>query len=258
MILTCNENKQEHDKNGPSLVRRAVDSDPHDLLGDSAAGVPQNHDDTADLLPQDAEPRNPPTFDLQNMVERIQAGDPVAMEELYRIFSRGVRFYLCRHLGIQEIEDKVHDTFVLIVQAIVRGEVREPERLMGYVRTVVRRQVAAHIDEAIHTRREHIDLETGVPLVDCNANPEQGAIGKEKADLMETVLRRLSRRDREILTRFYIDEQPQEQICEEMNLSETQFRLLKSRAKTRFGELGKKKFLKKPIRSFFVRTSLTA
>jgi hypothetical protein len=35
-------------------------------------------------------------------------------------------------------------------------------------------------------------------------------------------------------------EQPQEQICLEMGLTYNQFRLLKSRAKARFGELGKR------------------
>jgi RNA polymerase sigma-70 factor, ECF subfamily len=35
-------------------------------------------------------------------------------------------------------------------------------------------------------------------------------------------------------------EQSQEQICADMGLSYNQFRLLKSRAKARFGELGKR------------------
>src|SRR5699024_8045939 len=30
------------------------------------------------------------------LVDRIRAGDRDAMDELYRIFSRGVRLYLCR------------------------------------------------------------------------------------------------------------------------------------------------------------------
>ena len=30
------------------------------------------------------------------LVARIQDGDTAAMEELYLMFSRGIRFYLCR------------------------------------------------------------------------------------------------------------------------------------------------------------------
>ncbi len=178
-----------------------------------------------------------------SLVDGIRAGEGSAMEELYRLFYRGVKFYLCRQLGMQELDDKIHDTFVIVVQAIRRGELREPERLMGYVRTVVRRQVAAHIDQVIHNRRETVELDDGVRLADLRGNPEQIAIVDEQADLMTQVLRTISRRDREILTRFYLQEQTQEEICSDMGLSETQFRLLKSRAKQRFGELGRQRLL---------------
>jgi RNA polymerase sigma-70 factor, ECF subfamily len=40
-----------------------------------------------------------------------------------------------------------------------------------------------------------------------------------------------------------------------MALTETQFRLLKSRAKARFGELGKKKLAHNALHAFFLRTS---
>jgi DNA-directed RNA polymerase specialized sigma subunit len=70
---------------------------------------------------------------------------------------------------------------------------------------------------------------------------------------MIKVLRGISRRDREILTRFYLYEQTQEQICDEMNLTETQFRLLKSRAKARFGELGRRRLTRSPLHEIFVR-----
>lgn len=202
---------------------------------------------------------NPPMeLNLQDLVDRIQAGEPSGMEDLYRIFSKGVRFYLCRQLGAQELEDKVHDTFVIVVQAIRRGDLREPDRLMGFIRTVVRRQVAAHIDVAIQTRREHMGIEGGPSLIDASSDPEENYIVQQKAELMEKILGGMPKRDREILTRFYLDEQPQDQICREMSLSETQFRLLKSRAKSRFGELGKKKLFRKPIQSVFLRRSASA
>jgi DNA-directed RNA polymerase specialized sigma24 family protein len=182
--------------------------------------------------------------DWTDLVSRIRSGDDNGMEELYRIFSRGIRYYLCRQLGPQELDDKVHDSFLIVVQAIKRGDLREPDRLMGFIRTVVRRQVAAHIDEVVHSRREEVDMEVGSRIADRRGNPEQNLANRQKAELMRS----------EILTRFYLQEQPQEQICQEMKLTETQFRLLKSRAKDRFGELGKKK-LQRSLLSYIVRIS---
>lgn len=179
------------------------------------------------------------------VVSRIRRNEAQGLEELYRVFSRGIRFYLCRQLNSQDLDDKIHDAFVIVVQAIRRGELREPERLMGFVRTVVRRQVAGYIDEAVTTRRRHADLEPTLPFPDSRSNPEQAAITKQRAELADTVLQGVSRRDREILTRFYLQEQTQEQICRQMHLSDTQFRLLKSRAKARFGELGRRRLRKK-------------
>ncbi len=188
-----------------------------------------------------------------DLVERIQAGDPSGMEDLYRLFSRGVRFYLCRQLGPQELDDKVHDTFLIVVQAIRRGDLREPERLMGFVRTIVRRQVAGHIDSTVQTRKEQVDVECGYDVSDVRNNPEEDAIAEQRREIMTCVLRGVSRRDREILTRFYLLGESQEKICSEMDLTETQFRLLKSRAKARFGELGKQRLQNRSLPSGILR-----
>jgi RNA polymerase sigma-70 factor, ECF subfamily len=190
------------------------------------------------------------------LVTRVQKGESTAMEELYRLFSRGVRFYLCRQLGPQELDDRVHDTFLIVVQAIQRGDLREPERLMGFVRTIVRRQVAAHIELAVQNRRDQAGVACDMALPDARRNPEEKAIGHQNEEIMVQVLKSMSSRDRDILTRFYIQEQSQERICEEMHLTETQFRLLKSRAKARFGELGRRKLQRKSVgpTTFFVRT----
>ena len=189
------------------------------------------------------------------LVNRIQSGETDGLEELYALFSRGIRFYLCRQLGPQELDDKVHDSFVVVVQAIRKGELREPQRLMGFVRTIVRRQVAAHIDRAVQNRREQAEIDSSVRVADPRENPEETAMFSQRKDLIQRVLSELGGRDREILTRFYLHEQSQEQICEEMGLTETQFRLLKSRAKARFGELGKKKLAQRSLHAIFMRTS---
>jgi DNA-directed RNA polymerase specialized sigma24 family protein len=48
------------------------------------------------------------------LVDKIRQNDNTGLEELYRVFSRGVRFYLCRQLGPQDLDDKVHDTFLTL------------------------------------------------------------------------------------------------------------------------------------------------
>ena len=194
-----------------------------------------------------------PQVEWSVLVAQVRAGENSGMEQLYKLFSRGIRYYLCRQLGPQELEDKVHDTFLIVVNAIRRGDLREPERLMGFVRTVVRRQVAAYIEQAVQNRREQADLETGVAVADRKQNPEQEAMLRQKSALMKSALDALSERDRDILVRFYLNEQPQEQICREMDLTETQFRLLKSRAKAKFGEIGKKKLASSGIFSVLMR-----
>jgi RNA polymerase sigma-70 factor, ECF subfamily len=196
-----------------------------------------------------------PGRDWSELVRNIQAGDETGMEQLYAIFSRGIRFFLCRQLGPQELDDRVHDTFLIVVHAIRRGELRDPDRLMGFVRTIVRRQIASYIDAAVQNRREHAEIDAGVTVVDREANPELSAIDEERESIMRRVLSELSRRDREILTRFYLREEPQEQICRDMNLTDTQFRLLKSRAKARFGELGRRRLQGGLLSNFSVRNS---
>ena len=223
-----------------STTSKPVDAAPSDAAGADQA----NHSESIDTR-----------VDWCELVARIRRGDNSGLEDLYGLFARGIRFYLCRQLGPQELDDKVHDAFLIVVQAIKRGELREPERLMGFVRTVVRRQVAAYIDDAVHSRREELHLDVGVRVADGRNNPEQTAAFRQKVEFMTGILRSLSDRDRNILTRFYLDEQTQEQICKEMNLTETQFRLLKSRAKARFGEMGKRKLQQKPLVSLFLRTS---
>jgi RNA polymerase sigma-70 factor (ECF subfamily) len=231
---------------------RDVDS----LLARLAAAEFVSGPDALALVQDRSEPSDLPVdVDWQDLVARIHRGEDSGMEDLYRLFARGIRFYLCRQLGPQELDDKIHDTFLIVVQAIRKGDLREPERLMGFVRTVVRRQVAAHIDKVVHSRREEMDLDVGVRVADVRRNPEQNAALQQKVEFMVSVLDGLSERDREILSRFYLEEQSQEDICYEMDLSETQFRLLKSRAKARFGELGRRKLLQRTMSSIYMRTS---
>lgn len=194
---------------------------------------------------QEPRSRSIPENVFGGIVAKIQAQDDPAAndagaEELYKILRRGVRYYMARQLGAEDLEDKIHDTFLAVVRAIKQGDVREPERLMGFVRTIAQRQVQRHIGKLVKKRQE-AEMETvGVFVKDPSPTPEQSVIVQEKARLMKAALDEMPTRDQEILKRFYLYEQPAEQICAEMKLTETQFRLFKSRAKAKFGQLGRR------------------
>jgi RNA polymerase sigma-70 factor (ECF subfamily) len=184
---------------------------------------------------ESARPRTP--VDWKAVVERIRAGDPAGQTTLYETLVSGARLFLMRRLGTQDVDDLVHDLFVTVVAAINRGELREPERLMGFVRTVLNRQLSAEIDRVARLRQRAADLDAGAALPASGPTPEQAAINQQKVAVMKQLLRKLRARDLEVLTRYYLREEPEEQICREVALTPAQFNMAKSRAKARFAKL---------------------
>jgi RNA polymerase sigma factor (sigma-70 family) len=175
--------------------------------------------------------------DWKAVVEQIRAGDPAGQVILYDTLSSGARLFLKRRLARNaDVEDRVHDVFMIVIDTIRRGDLREPERLMGFVSTVLYRQLNAEISRVVRTRRAS-DLNDGVILPALDPTPEQAAITRQNITLMKQLLVKLGARDLEILTRYYLNEQSEEEIRQEMALTPTQFNLVKSRAKARFANL---------------------
>jgi RNA polymerase sigma-70 factor, ECF subfamily len=189
----------------------------------------------AKTLPND-DTGAPSTSRLADLVDRIRRGHPTGLEELYGM-AKNFSFFLLRQLGHDDLQDKVHDVFVTTAQAIVAGKLRDPERLVPFVTTVTRFYTYGQIDRRTRWRKMEGSLEH-VNVPDARINLEQTAYRKQKAQIVWEILGVLKPRDSELLRRFYLQEQSKEEICREMKLTPTQFRLLKSRAKSRFTALG--------------------
>ena len=220
---------------GGAAVRAALDprAEPSAINPTGFSNIPESREPDVLGLTQIEE--------WTQMVDRVQANDPRGIEDLYTYFSKGARFYFCRHLGLEELDDRVHDSFLLVLDRLKRGELRDPERLMGFIRTILRRQVAAYVRGAVEERRDYAQLDAESEYcLDFRGCPEERIIDIEAVDIMERVMRAMSLREREILTRFYLLEQAAESICKDMRISMTQFRLMKSRAKGRLGALGRR------------------
>ena len=180
----------------------------------------------------------------RSLVEGILSEDGGSVEQLFTGFKRGLTFYFERKFGAQEADDLVTETLMIVWKEVRAGSVREPERLAGFVMTVARRLGFRVVEQRTHSRQaeSHIDHEPVVfnKLRTSSESPEDSLIRAQQQTVMLTVLRSLSERDREVLDRFYLQEQSPEHIQSEMRMTETQVRLTKNRAKARFGLLGKR------------------
>ena len=73
------------------------------------------------------------------LVARILAGEKAAESELVQRYSRGVSIILHRATGDQSLsEDLSQETFQLTLEKIRGGDIREPEKLSGFICSVAR------------------------------------------------------------------------------------------------------------------------
>jgi DNA-directed RNA polymerase specialized sigma24 family protein len=174
------------------------------------------------------------------LVERIRTGDSSACEELYSTAFVDVRRWFSRRLGAQYAEDRTHDTYLATIQAIVNGGPREPDRLPGFILGIAQRQLCVSVRGLLERRAREIACESLV-LSDPAPGLDSAILRREERDWVKRALCALSGPQREILVRFYVWEQTPGEICAEMTLTPTQFRLLKWRAKAEFGALARKR-----------------
>jgi len=174
-----------------------------------------------------------------DIVEKIRGGHPGGLEELY-IMARNFTFFIMRQLGSDDLQDKVHDVFVTAATAITAGKLRDSERLTPFLTTLTRFYTYGQIDRRV-VRRKYVTPLEHVNIPDRRVNLEHNIYRQQKMRIVREVLHAMPKRDRDVLERFYVEEQSKEQICREMDLTPTQFRLLKSKAKSTFAKLGRRR-----------------
>lgn len=167
------------------------------------------------------------------IVQAVRDGDIAGAEELYRAFG-WLRTTIAKRIGAQDAEDLYHDVIVAVVKAIRKGGIRDAERLPAYVKGVVRHLLSARLRRVIEF--PSVPLPSWHPALTVRSTQREEMIKREYRDVARSVLDALKDRDREVLMRFYIDEQDPGVICADLGLTENQFRLIKSRAKERLTE----------------------
>ena len=181
------------------------------------------------------------TIRFADVVRQVGDSDPEGFEKLYRIFAMQ-SMNLRRQFGFQDFEDRMHDLFLIVVESIQSGKIREPAALLSYIQGVARFVRCSQSNT--RSRRDRItwSLRHWESNRECRQTPEDTLRVKERSEIMRAMIQALGKKEREVLVRFYLHEQAKEDICRDLGLTETQFRLMKSRAKARLSLLGAERF----------------
>lgn len=181
-----------------------------------------------------------------DLVRRIQDGDAAADTELVARFSEGLSFLLRRWTRDRTVaEDLFQETFRLALEKIRKGEVRDPDRLAGFLRSLAKNLSIEHYRRGSRREVREEELDAAAEL----SAPESGQLGhllrQEKAALVRQVLEELgSERDRQVLFRFYIAEEDKEQIRSDLGLTGPEFNLVLFRARRRYRDLFERRIVK--------------
>ncbi len=172
-----------------------------------------------------------------DLARRVAGGDTAAEGELVALYSHGVLFLLRRLTRRPELADDLHqETFRIVLERLRGPGIEDPRRLGGFVHRTARNLfLAAARKEA----RRKTDGETALPHVgDPRPSALDATLRGERASLVRRLLAELRpERDRQILLRYYLAEEPKTRLCTALGLTGEHFDRVLYRAKRRFREL---------------------
>jgi RNA polymerase sigma factor (sigma-70 family) len=179
--------------------------------------------------------------ELGDLVRRIIGRDPLAEEEWVRRYSGGVFQIIYQVVHNYSLaEDLRQDTLLKALEKIRNGELREPERLSGYVCSIAKFIALEHVRK-MRAAVKVEDVAAADRLPDSAPDPYELVLQKEKAESVRKLISEMKvERDRDILFRYYILEEERDAICAALKISREQFNGIIFRAHKRYKELHRK------------------
>ena len=164
--------------------------------------------------------------------------DPVSqLSAVYRDYP-GLRALILRRVRDPEVAaDILQDAAVTTLEKLRSGEIAHPDNLGGYLYRVA----INHLRN--HRRKDHSAQSSAEGLEELRdeveADPEWEHVGRPQwAEAARRMLEEMpATRDRELLVRFYLNDEAKDALCSELHLSNEHFNRVIFRARNRFREL---------------------
>jgi RNA polymerase sigma-70 factor (ECF subfamily) len=168
---------------------------------------------------------------------RIGEGDAIAESELVERYATGIKLMLYKRTGNRQVSlDLCQDTFIVALQKLRAGEVRNPESLAAFLRQTAVNLLIEHFRK----ERRYVSQEDGIISLQTAPRDRKAEwIDHQHArTLLDGVIEQLAQlRDREILRRFYLLDQDKARICDALKLSAAHFDRVLYRARKRMCEM---------------------
>jgi RNA polymerase sigma factor (sigma-70 family) len=166
------------------------------------------------------------------LVGRIQAGDRTAEDDLARRLGRRVFvILLARVRDADAARELAQDVLMAVLDAVRRGQVREPELLAAFVRGVARNLANNHLRAR---SREPVRVELTPEMVWADAEEEAAADDRQRRICQ--ALARLDPLDRQILQQSIVEGRTALEVARELGMSAEAIRARKSRALKRIAK----------------------
>lgn len=164
----------------------------------------------------------------------IRAGDKRAERDLFARFHRGVVAMLRRRLTDRWLaEDLANDTLREVLEILRARPLEQPDKLAAFIHGVA-------VNLARNARRKQArqktdsDTEAVEATVDQSGDPATLSMRASLARIVHEMLATLPvARDRQILTRYYLNEDDKQDICRDLQLSGEHFDRVVHRARQR-------------------------
>ena len=174
---------------------------------------------------------------------------PVAAPEFgsdadLRQLRSGILFMLHREVIDPALADDLcNETFRIVLERLRRQPLEEPGKLAAYLAQTARNLALA--DRRKTARRQTVTGEQSAidDFVAEGPDPSVVAQAQVRAKAIRRVLEEMPNiRDRQLLVRFYLNDEDKAAICRDLNLSEVHFNRVIFRARERFRVLLDKRF----------------
>lgn len=172
------------------------------------------------------------------LVADIRAGERHAEQAMIERYGRGLLYLLRRRCGDNELAlDLRQDTFRIAIEKLRAESIADPAKLAAFLRGIALNLLSAHHRKAAR-RATTPDSDSVEATADEGRGPYDNVSSAQAQAAVRSLLAELKTpRDREILTRFYLEDEDKDVICADLEIDGAHFSRVLFRAKQRFREL---------------------